>query len=205
MSSRSLWRAGSVALVIAVAAAQESNAQAITPSFACTPQLESSVVKAICADGTLAALDRQLADVYAAASAKVTDAERETLATAQRGWSKRRDDCWKSNDLPACVNKQYRDRIAGLQAQFRLVNPVGSARYVCPGGAAGREAVADYFATDPPTALVEFDGTREVMWNVGSGSGARYAGVSHQLWEHQGVALIRWGGRVKELRCLLQR
>ncbi len=205
MSGRTLGRAGGVALLIAFAAAQHASGQTTAPSFACTPTLESSVEKAICADGTLAALDRQLTDVYAAASAKVANAEREALATAQRGWSKRRNDCWKANDIPACVSKQYRDRIAGLQAQFRLLNPVGSARYVCPGGAAGREAVADYFATDPPTALVEFDGTREVMWNIGSGSGARYAGVSHQLWEHQGVALLRWGGRVKELRCLLQR
>ncbi len=192
-----------LSLLVAVTIAPAVIAQT-APSFECTPKLESSVEQAICADAALAALDRQLADVYAAASAKAAGADAQSLAAAQRGWIKGRNDCWKAGDLPACVGKQYRERIAGLQAQFRLVNPVGSARYLCP-GVPPKEAVADYFATDPPTALVDFDGAREVMWNVGSGSGARYAGASRQLWEHQGVALIRWGGRVKELRCPKQR
>jgi uncharacterized protein len=174
------------------------------PSFDCTKKLTSSVEQRICADPKLAALDRQMADVYAAATAKATAADAQALALAQRDWIKGRNDCWKSADVPACVETAYRQRIAELQARYRLIAPVGSGRYQCPGTPA-REATAEFFETDPPTALVDFAGATQLMFVAPSGSGARYTGGNRQFWEHQGVAMIRWGAGVSEVSCPMRK
>ena len=162
------------------------------PSFDCAQKLTSSVEQRICADPKLAALDRQMAEVYAAATAKANGADAQSLSALQRGWIKGRNDCWKSADVPACVTTSYRQRIAELQARYRLLAPVGTGRYECP-GTPPREATAEFFETDPPTALVDFAGTTQLMFVAPSGSGARYTGGNRQFWEHQGVAMIRWG------------
>ncbi len=173
------------------------------PSFDCAQKLASSVERRICADANLAALDRQLAEAYAAATAKATRADAQALAAEQRGWIRGRNDCWKHSDVQACIESAYRTRIAGLQARYRLIEPVGSARYECPGNPA-REATADYFATDPPTAIVEYAGATQLMYAAPSGSGARYKGGNRQLWEHQGVAMIRWSG-APEQNCPIRK
>lgn len=174
------------------------------PSFDCTKKLTSSVEQRICADPKLAALDRQMADVYAAATAKATDADAQSLAALQRGWIKGRNDCWKSVDVPACVETSYRQRIAELQARYRLLAPVGTGRYQCP-GTPPREATAEFFETDPPTALVDFAGATQLMYVAPSGSGARYTGGNRQFWEHQGVAMIRWGAGAAEINCPMRK
>ena len=191
-------------LISGVLAALAPGANAETgPSFDCAQKPASSVEQRICADAKLAALDRQMAEVYAAATAKATRADAQALVAEQRGWIKGRNDCWKQADVPACVESSYRMRIAGLQARYRLVDPVGSARYECPGTPA-REASADYFATDPPTAIVEYAGATQLMYAAPSGSGARYQGGNRQLWEHQGVALIRWTSAAEQ-RCPIRK
>ena len=188
-----MWAAAFAVLPGAVAAQT-------TPSFDCTQKLTSSVEQRICRDPQLAALDRQLADAYAAALAKATPADAQALATAQRGWIKGRNDCWKSADIPACVDTAYHDRITELQARYRLLEPVGSGRYLCP-GPPPQEATADFFATDPPTAMVQFAGATQFMRVAPSGSGARYTGGGRQFWEHQDTALINWGPGTVELQC----
>ncbi len=166
----------------------------------CARKLASSVEQRICKDDALLALDRRMAADYQAAAAKATGGEAETLATAQRAWAKVRNDCWKATDVTACVEAAYRNRTAELQARYRLLAPVGSARYQCP-GPPPQEAAADYFATEPPTAMVTYAGVSQFMRIAPSGSGARYTGGNRQLWEHQGVALISWGAGTVELRC----
>jgi len=120
--------------------------------------------------------------------------------STQRDWIKGRNDCWKDVDATACVTKNYRQRIAELQASFRLVAPVGSARYACP-GAPPAEASADFFATDPPTVAVTYLGATQVMFALPSGSGARYGSGNSQFWEHQGTAMIRWKAAKREISC----
>lgn len=170
------------------------------PSFDCDPPPESTVEKLICKDAALAALDRKLAEAYKAATAKAEGAAASTLTATQRGWIKGRNDCWKDADVAVCAAKAYQQRIAELQAGFSLLDPVGSARYDCP-GAPPAEASASFFATEPPTAAVTFQGATQVMFAMPSGSGTRYAGGNSQLWEHQGVAMIRWNAGKRELRC----
>ncbi len=173
------------------------------PSFDCAQKSASSVEQRICADPKLAALDRTLAEAYAVATVKAGD-DAPALATAQRAWVKTRNDCWKGSDVPACVETAYRTRTAELQARYRLVAPVGAAKYDCPGPPPA-EASAEFFTTDPATALVTFAGATQLMFVAPSGSGARYAGGRRQFWEHQGVAMIRWDGKGPEQNCPIRK
>jgi uncharacterized protein len=196
-------KAGVLITGLLAALAHAANAQT-GPSFDCAQKPASSVEQRICADAKLAALDRQMADVYAAATARATEADARSLAAMQRGWIKGRNDCWKNSDVPACVATSYRQRIAELQARYRLLAPVGSGRYLCP-GTPPREATAEFFETDPPTALVDFAGTTQLMFVAPSGSGARYTGGNRQFWEHQGVAMIRWSAAAPETNCPMRK
>ena len=174
------------------------------PSFECSQKLTSSVEQRICKDPKLAALDRQLADVYAAAQAKATEADKQALTASQRGWIKGRNDCWKNTDVPACVAVAYHDRISELQARYALIPAVGTGRYLCAGPPA-QELTAEFFETDPPTAMIQFSGATQFMRVARSGSGARYAGGNRQFWEHQGVATLRWNASGKELSCPMRK
>jgi uncharacterized protein len=189
------------ALLLALPVAAEAQAK---PSFDCAPKLTSSVERRICQDPKLAALDRQLADVYDAAQATASAADKQTLTATQRAWVKGRNDCWKASDVPACVQTSYHNRISELQAQYRLVAPVGTGRYLCKGPPA-QELVAEFFETDPPTAIVQFGGTTQFMRIARSGSGARYTGGNREFWEHQGVATLKWQASGKELSCPLRK
>ncbi|MEO8752847.1 MAG: MliC family protein [Casimicrobiaceae bacterium] len=171
-----------------------------TPSFDCAQKLVSSVEQRICKDAKLAALDREMADAYAGATAKAAGADGEGLKTAQQTFIKTRNDCWKTAEVQGCVETAYHRRIAELQARYALVKPVGSGRYRCPGPPV-QEAAADFYATDPPTAMVQFAGATQLMFVAPSGSGARYTGNNRQFWEHQDVAVINWGASTRELRC----
>lgn len=174
------------------------------PSFDCAQKPASSVEQRICADAKLAALDRQMAEVYAAATAKATRADAQALVAEQRGWIKGRDECWKVEDQAACVADAYRLRIAELQARYRLLAPVGSATYACD-DAPGSEVTATFFATDPPTAIAERGDEVSFMVAQPAASGARYQGRNESLWEHQGEAVITWGYGAPELRCRVRR
>jgi uncharacterized protein len=197
-------RAGAASLALLLVGTACVAAADAGPSFDCAKKLTSSVEQRICADPKLAALDRQMADVYAAATAKASPADAQALSAMQRGWIKGRNGCWKSADVPACVETSYRQRIAELQARYELMAPVGSARYECP-GSPPREASAAFFATDPPTAIVDFAGVSQLMFAAPSGSGARYTGGNRQFWEHQGVAMIRWGAAASEISCPIRK
>lgn len=65
------------------------------PSFPCS-KAASSAAKQVCSTPTLAALDRQLAQVYRQARGKAGKTLQATLKAEQRGWVKGRDDCWPS-------------------------------------------------------------------------------------------------------------
>lgn len=155
----------------------------------------------ICQDPALSALDRKMADVYAAAERKASNEFPMTLKPEQRGWVKGRNECWKSDDRSACVSESYRLRIAELQARYRLIEPLATTTYLCPGKA---EVVAVYFATEPATLIAERGDSVSLMYSQPSASGSRYAGRNESLWEHQGEALIQWGYAAPEEVCKKQ-
>lgn len=174
------------------------------PSFDCGRAEAGSIETQVCASPELAALDRQLAEVYAAARAKAKNEHPPTLAAEQRGWIKGRNDCWKADDKPTCVRDAYRLRIAELQARYRLLPGRGPVFYVCDGQPAN-EVVATFFATDPPSAVVERGDRTSMMFLQPAASGARYAGGNGSLWEHQGQARVVWGHGAPEMTCRVRR
>lgn len=155
----------------------------------------------VCGDAELSALDRKLAEIYAAATKKATNEHPPVLEVEQRGWLKGRDDCWKSEDIRRCVATEYRRRGAELQARYRLVPGKGPVRFACDDDPRS-EVVATFFPTDPPTLIAERGDSVSLMYLAPSGSGARYVGRNERLWEHQGEALVTWGHGAPEMRCV---
>ncbi len=143
MNMRSLSILTCLALVPAIGLAQEG------PSFDCA-QAESSAEKLICEDTELAALDRRLADRFAAAVTAAqsldvgADETTDTLRAMQRGWISGRDECWKEPDLRACVKSEYLQREAELVAELMLEPPSQTLELVC----GQRALTVDTFATE---------------------------------------------------------
>lgn len=179
-------------------------ARAAEPSFDCGKVEAGSMPGLVCNDDGLAALDRKMAAVYAAATTKASASKLSELKAEQRGWIKGRDDCWKSADKRGCVEQAYVLRIAELQAAYALVPATGHAVYLCE-GRAGKRVTATYFQTEPPTAIAGFGGQTAVMFQQPAASGAKYQGRNETLWEHQGEALIGWGYGNPEMRCRVSR
>ena len=101
----------------AIAAALCCTATAVSaanPSFNCA-KASSSVEKLICNDAELADLDRSLSSLYSRVLENVSAADKKLLKAEQQGWVKGRDDCWKSDDMRGCVQREYRYRIDELK------------------------------------------------------------------------------------------
>ena len=188
-----------IGLIVSVASGS-SIAIGATPSFDCRKIKDSSIEKMICNDEELAKLDRQLAEVYAAAAKKAVNERPPVLRAEQRGWIKGRNECWKSNDKRSCVKDEYQRRVAELQARYRLVSFNGPVTYACDGDPRN-VVVADFFQTNPPTLIAERGDQVSLMYLQKSASGAKYQGRNETLWEHQGEALITWGYGSKEMKC----
>ena len=170
------------------------------PAFKCDKVEADSIEALICQDADLAALDQQLALVYAEASKKAVNEHPATLKAEQRGWIKGRDDCWKSQDQKLCVSDSYHQRIVELQARYRLVDSVGPVTWLCDGDSRN-QVVVTFFKTDPATLIAERGDSTSLMTQQISASGSRYLGRNESFWEHQGEATIVWGYGAKEMKC----
>jgi len=98
---------------------QVSPAEAATPSFLCTGML-SPTENVICADDSLAALDRTLAAAYRnkfdgmpVESGNALEEVVRSLAVTQNAWLAHRDGCGADR---ACIRKAYQTRIVALTA-----------------------------------------------------------------------------------------
>jgi uncharacterized protein len=194
---------GAVGVGLLLSLPTPARAQAEGPNFDCRKAGTRTVPQLICQDAALSSLDRQLAVVYSAAVKKAVNERPPVLRAHQRGWIKGRDDCWKSTDVRACVETAYRQRIAELQALYRLVESRGPFTWACDGPAGG-EVMIRHFATDPPVAMAERGDAVSLMFQQPAASGTRYAGRNETFWEHQGEARVQWGYGVPEMRCTLK-
>ena len=174
------------------------------PSFDCAKVTSGSIEEMICKDGDLSALDNKLAEVYGKAVEMSANEHPSTLKAMQRGWLKGRNECWKSDDKKQCVETQYQQRTAELQAQYRLVEFIGPVFYVCDGNPSN-EVVVNFFKTEPATLIAERGDSVSLMFIAQSGSGAKYQGRNETFWEHQGEAKIVWGYDAPEMTCVAAR
>lgn len=187
-------------MVLAVLMMSSMPALAASPAFSCSKVEAGSIEALICQDPALAALDRQLTEVYAAASKKAVNEHPSTLKAEQRGWVKGRNECWKSEDKPSCVAQSYQQRIVELQARYRLVQSIGPVTWQCDGDQ-HNEVITTFFKTEPASLIAERGDETSLMTIAPSGSGSRYTGRNESFWEHQGVAMIIWGYGAKEMHC----
>jgi uncharacterized protein YecT (DUF1311 family) len=150
------------------------------PSFDCA-KAESDAETLVCEDVDLAALDRLVADRYAAALAVAEGLDAgaqqavDDLRAYQRGWITGRDDCWKAEDLRACVEAAYLRREGELVAQWLLDEPTGTAFWTC-GGNPSNEVVTMFFETTLPSVRFERGDTIDTGSLSPTASGSRYDG-----------------------------
>jgi uncharacterized protein len=171
------------------------------PSFDCRQVPAGSIAAQVCADASLAQLDRQLADVYAAAR-KVAAGLKPVppLAAEQRGWVKGRDACWKDTDRRACVQRAYQQRTAELQARYRLLPARGPVRLACDGDPRN-ELVVHYFATDPPSLIAERGDETSWMLQQPRPGPAHYLGRNETIDDASGTLTVVWGYQARPMTC----
>ena len=161
--------------------------EALSPSFDCSAVSEASIESMICQQPDLAQLDNQLSNVYQQALNKAENSSRE-LKAMQRGWLKGRDDCWKSNDKPQCIKESYQQRIAELQARYRLVDSDGPLRFICDNNPKN-EFIVTFFHTEPRTLIAERGDQTSLMYNVVSATkpsgNTKAKPSSHGVIKHQ--------------------
>jgi len=163
------------------------------PAFDCAG-VEGSVEALVCKDDGLAALDRRLAGVYATALERWPGGDIAALRAGQRGWIKGRNDCWKSEDVRACITFAYQSRIAELEigsGQVEAATPTG---YRCEGIEDTAVSLAYYAGTEPPAAVVTVGDDQAFTFLSRSASGARYTAPGVEAWEHQGELTLEWFG-----------
>jgi uncharacterized protein YecT (DUF1311 family) len=173
-----------VAVAILIAAPALADA---APSFDCS-KAQSAAEKLICQDPELAILDRRVSDRYAAAlaAARALDAGAEeaerTLRARQRGWVSGRDDCWKADDLRACVEAAYLRREGDLVAEWLLEAPTATAVWIC-GGNPADEVITLFFDTTLPSIRFERGDTVDTGSLTRTASGSRYEGsFGRSIW-----------------------
>jgi uncharacterized protein/heat shock protein HslJ len=198
MQAWTLWRRTLVACIALITALCASLAMAMDCSKA-----NGNIETLICTDAGLAALDQDMARVYAAALRKAVNEQPPVLKAEQRGWIKGRNDCWKSQDQRQCVVDLYRLRRVELQTRYRLVPVAASAKYFCDGDPRN-EVLVDFFQTDPPSLIAERGDSVSLMLQQPAASGTRYLGRNESFWEHQGAATVVWGYGAREMRCQKQ-
>lgn len=185
-----------------------TQAKGTQPSFDCL-KAETSAEELVCADRALAALDRRLAKRFAAAVEMVSsldvgaDAALDTLRATQRGWIKARDECWKAEDLRACIETTYLTRENELVARWMLQEPASISFFTCDGNPAN-EIAAYFYDTELPSVRLEYGDSIDTGSLTRTASGSRYdASHGRYIWVKGDAATVSWvEGEV--MACVLQ-
>jgi uncharacterized protein len=171
------------------------------PSYRCDKVRESSIEAMICNEEILSALDQKLANVYTNALKHESNQNLSLIKAEQRGWIKGRNDCWKEDDERLCVKEAYIQRIAELQAKYRLVKSRGPISFICDDNQLN-EVLVTFFQTEPQTLIAEYGDSISLMYMKPSASGSKYEGGDKSFWEHHGEAMIIWGYQAPQMKCM---
>ncbi|NDW48087.1 MliC family protein [Ruegeria sp. PrR005] len=166
------------------------------PAFDCA-KAQSDAETLICQDADLARLDRLVTGRYSAALDVVkgldagAEAAEKQLRAEQRGWIKGRDECWKAEDLRACVADSYLRREGELVARWMLEDPTGIAFWAC-GGNPANEVVTFFYATELPSVRFERGDSIDTGALAPTGSGSKYEGsFGRSIWIKGDSAMYR--------------
>lgn len=169
------------------------------PQFCVQPNGKAEQL--ICSDPELQTRDKSLNAIYAQAQQKAKPALRKRMAVEQKGWRSGVRDCWKADDLHACVVSAYELRTVELQTTWALVPSHGPLRFRCADGA---DIGVTYFETQPPSLVATRKNEQSLMRAAPAASGARYVGRNESFWEHQGEVRLTWGYQAPETICVKQ-
>jgi uncharacterized protein len=186
---------------------EPADGTALSPAFDCG-DAEGAVEELICATPRLAALDTRLDSVWTAgmermASGGAATSDLDLVRAEQRGWIAGRNDCWKADDVLACTESAYQERIAVLEAAFALVAAREPTFWICEDQPAN-EFVVTFFETDPRSARVERGDQQEVFLATPAASGSRYRGAfGKEAWFKGDEAMFVWP-QTDTLSCRLR-
>ena len=162
-------------------------------------QAQDPIEALVCEDAGLAALDRQLADVYAQALEHADD--KVTLRTGQRVWIKGRNDCGKAgvrnDDQVACVRASYQARIVDLRIQNGLVTIPKAIEYDCNDNRVPFSAA--FYTEEPRAAVLTLGDDQAIAIESPTASGTRYVAKGVDFREKAGKARVEFHG--KQLDC----
>ena len=161
----------------------------ITASFDCDVA-RGQAQELICADASLAVMDREAARLGAGDAA------------GQADWTRERDACGKADELRLCVMANAALRIHHL----RSVTPgddggisVGPVGFACKG--LGKPLAVTFINSDPGAVAVESNGQTVALDHAEAASGARYVGrwngEEWSFWEHEGEATLTIPGKAQ--------
>ncbi len=166
------------------------------PAFDCR-KAQGEAQALICKDPDLAALDRQLDEVYRAALSKAKK-DKSALRADQDEWAKIRDACAKDPDaMPACLGRSYQARVGELQALYDLAPSKGPYTFDCANGAGS--IVVKYFHTEPASARLQRGGETVVAWSEPGAKGSKFVGHDVTFLNKGMSAQVAW--RNEKLNC----
>jgi uncharacterized protein len=166
-------------------------ATANTAAADCAAQSDA-INRVICVDPTLAGEEAQMQELYASAL-KLPPSRRTAQQARQAAWLRERAACASDPQTHTCVATQLDRRIVELKIVLAQTQAFATVTYICE-GEDPTPVRAAYYRSDPPAVRLTFSGHDVVAFVAPSASGARYTGEGVEIWEHQGIARIRWAG-----------
>lgn len=179
---------------------------AVQPGFDCT-RANAPIEKTICADKTLAMLDREMTRVLTLAREDASISQPNILKD-QDTWLKQRNECLSSTDQGRCLAESYVGRISALRSDSSAVRKskgglsLGPFNAACEGDNVSLTVV---FVNSSPS-YVHIAGRKDnvVLKQALSGSGARYEAQypkgQARLWNKGNTAQIALPGG-KDMSC----
>ena len=170
------------------------------PSFDCT-RASGESEKMVCSDPALAALDRELGDLFKTQAARRSGADLEALQAAQRGWVKGRDECWKAEDTQRCVREAYQTRLVELQINGGDIQVPSPVEFVCDDASQPFTATF-YNDIEPRAAVLSLGNDQAIAIAQPTASGIRYAREGIEFQEHQGEVTVDFYGSHLECKAV---
>jgi uncharacterized protein len=180
---------------------------AVQPGFDCT-RANAPIEKTICADKTLAMLDREMTRVLTLAREDASISQPNILKD-QDTWLKQRNECMSSTDQERCLVESYVRRISALRSDSSAVRKSKGGMSLGPFSAAcdGGISLTLVFVNSTPS-YVYVAGRKDtlVLKQALSGSGARYEAQypkgQARLWNKGNAVQVALPGD-KDMSCRL--